>query len=247
MTAEVQQPQGQDERAAAGGPAQTCSLLLSQLKEITGIHNPQFLRAALKDESPQEDADLQEPVSSDGQDFSTGKKDFAATRNAQKDLLAVAAVSVSGRARELSVAENKNRSKRKRCEVWGENTTQRDWRRVSGWPVGMKNIGNTCWFSAVIQLPEFRHLVLNYSLPEAILDNCRSRNEKRNIAFMQELQYLFALMLGTHRKFVDPATALELLKGAFRSPEEQQQDVSEFTHKLLDWLEDAFQLTVEVE
>uniref|UniRef100_A0A670Y4D9 Ubiquitin carboxyl-terminal hydrolase n=1 Tax=Pseudonaja textilis TaxID=8673 RepID=A0A670Y4D9_PSETE len=150
-----------------------------------------------------------------------------------------------------SAAENKNRSKRKRCEVWGENTTQRDWRRVSGWPVGMKNIGNTCWFSAVIQslfqLPEFRHLVLNYSLPGAVLDTCRSRSEKRNIAFMQELQYLFALMLGTRRKFVDPTTALELLKGAFRSPEEQQQDVSEFTHKLLDWLEDAFQLTVEAE
>ncbi|KAM3830918.1 ubiquitin carboxyl-terminal hydrolase 28 isoform 4-T4 [Vipera latastei] len=276
MTAEVQQPQGRDERAAAAGAAQTCSLLLSQLKEITGIHNPQFLQAALKaadgnlmqavgfltevsdresegaptasdcegrerqaaaqDESSQEEADLQEPAPSDGQDFSTGKKDFAATINA---------------ACEPSAAENKNRSKRKRCEVWGESTTQRDWRRVSGWPVGMKNIGNTCWFSAVIQslfqLPEFRHLVLNYSLPEAVLDNCRSRNEKRNVAFMQELQCLFALMLGTHRKFVDPTAALELLKGAFRSPEEQQQDVSEFTHKLLDWLEDAFQLTVDAE
>ncbi|PNJ75919.1 USP28 isoform 11, partial [Pongo abelii] len=40
--------------------------------------------------------------------------------------------------------------------------------------------------------------------------------------------------------------ALDLLKGAFRSSEEQQQDVSEFTHKLLDWLEDAFQLAVNV-
>ncbi|XP_058050400.1 ubiquitin carboxyl-terminal hydrolase 28 isoform X4 [Ahaetulla prasina] len=273
MTAELQQ-QGQDERAAAGGAAQACSLLLSQLKEITGIHNPQFLQAALKaadgnlmqavgfltkvsdgesegdptasdsegrerqaatqNEAPQDHGDIQESVPSGGQDFSTGKKDFAATTNA---------------AHEPSAVENKNRSKRKRCEVWGESTTQRDWRRVSGWPVGMKNIGNTCWFSAVIQslfqLPEFRHLVLNYSLPEAVLDNCRSRSEKRNIAFMQELQYLFALMLGTCRKFVDPTTALELLKGAFRSPEEQQQDVSEFTHKLLDWLEDAFQLTVE--
>lgn len=39
---------------------------------------------------------------------------------------------------------------------------------------------------------------------------------------MQELQGLFALMLGTHRKFVDPTTAVELLRGAFRSPEEQQ-------------------------
>lgn len=46
--------------------------------------------------------------------------------------------------------------------------------------------------------------------------------EKRNIAFMQELQRLFALMLGTRRKFVDPSAALELLRDAFRSAEEQQ-------------------------
>uniref|UniRef100_A0ABM5EQL9 ubiquitinyl hydrolase 1 n=1 Tax=Pogona vitticeps TaxID=103695 RepID=A0ABM5EQL9_9SAUR len=149
---------------------------------------------------------------------------------------------------EPSVAESTNRSKRKRCEVWGEHPSPSDWKRVAEWPVGLRNIGNTCWFSAVIQslfqLPEFRRLVLSYSVPEGVLENCHSRSKKRNIAFMQELQYLFALMLGTSRKFVDPTTALEMLRGAFRSPEEQQQDVSEFTHKLLDWLEDAFQLTV---
>ncbi|NWV13873.1 UBP28 hydrolase, partial [Ptilonorhynchus violaceus] len=147
-------------------------------------------------------------------------------------------------------AENKNRSKRKRCEVWGENPKQNDWRRVGDWPVGMKNIGNTCWFSAVIQslfqLPEFRRLVLGYSLPQNVLESCHSHTGKRNIAFMQELQCLFALMLGTWRKFVDPSAALELLRDVFRSTEEPQQDVSEFTHKLLDWLEDAFQLTVNV-
>ncbi|XP_075377125.1 ubiquitin carboxyl-terminal hydrolase 28 isoform X4 [Mycteria americana] len=154
------------------------------------------------------------------------------------------------RPQEAHSAENKNRSKRKRCEVWGGNPKQNDWRRVGDWPVGMKNIGNTCWFSAVIQslfqLPEFRRLVLGYSLPQNVLESCRSRTGKRNIAFMQELQCLFALMLGTHRKFVDPSAALELLRDAFRSAEEQQQDVSEFTHKLLDWLEDAFQLAVNV-
>ncbi|XP_019367558.1 PREDICTED: ubiquitin carboxyl-terminal hydrolase 28 isoform X5 [Gavialis gangeticus] len=153
-------------------------------------------------------------------------------------------------ANETNAAENKNRSKRKRCEVWGENPNQNNWRRVDDWPVGLKNIGNTCWFSAVIQslfqLPEFRRLVLGYTLPQSVLENCRSRNEKRNIAFMQELQCLFALMLGTHRRFVDPTAALELLREAFRTAEEQQQDVSEFTHKLLDWLEDAFQLAVNV-
>ncbi|NXQ87497.1 UBP28 hydrolase, partial [Nyctibius grandis] len=147
-------------------------------------------------------------------------------------------------------AESKNRSKRKRCEVWRENPKQNDWRRVGDWPVGMKNIGNTCWFSAVIQslfqLPEFRRLVLGYSLPQNVLEGCHSRTGKRNITFMQELQCLFALMLGTRRKFVDPSAALELLRDAFRSTEEQQQDVSEFTHKLLDWLEDAFQLAVNV-
>ncbi|XP_051494518.1 ubiquitin carboxyl-terminal hydrolase 28 isoform X4 [Apus apus] len=154
------------------------------------------------------------------------------------------------RPQEVLSAEYKNRSKRKRCEVWGENPKQNDWRRVGDWPVGMKNIGNTCWFSAVIQslfqLPEFRRLVLGYSLPPNVLESCRSRTGKRNIAFMQELQCLFALMLGTRRKFVDPSAALELLRDAFRSTGEQQQDVSEFTHKLLDWLEDAFQLAVNV-
>ncbi|NXB10119.1 UBP28 hydrolase, partial [Cnemophilus loriae] len=147
-------------------------------------------------------------------------------------------------------AENKNRSKRKRCEVWGESPKQNDWRRAGDWPVGMKNIGNTCWFSAVIQslfqLPEFRRLVLGYSLPQNVLESCPSHTGKRNIAFMQELQCLFALMLGTWRKFVDPSAALELLRDVFRSAEQPQQDVSEFTHKLLDWLEDAFQLTVNV-
>ncbi|KAL2807241.1 ubiquitin carboxyl-terminal hydrolase 28 isoform 41 [Daubentonia madagascariensis] len=150
---------------------------------------------------------------------------------------------------EATSAETK-RSKRKRCEVWGENPNPNDWRRVDGWPVGLKNVGNTCWFSAVIQslfqLPEFRRLVLSYSLPQNVLENCRSHTDKRNIVFMQELQYLFALMMGSNRKFVDPSAALDLLKGAFRSSEEQQQDVSEFTHKLLDWLEDAFQLAVNV-
>ncbi|XP_068851070.1 ubiquitin carboxyl-terminal hydrolase 28 isoform X3 [Aphelocoma coerulescens] len=154
------------------------------------------------------------------------------------------------RPQDTHCAENKYRSKRKRCEtlsLWVESPKQNDWRRAGDWPVGMKNIGNTCWFSAVIQslfqLPEFRRLVLGYSLPQNVLESCRHTG-KRNIAFMQELQCLFALMLGTWRKFVDPSAALELLRDVFRSAEQPQQDVSEFTHKLLDWLEDAFQLTV---
>ncbi|XP_048199831.1 ubiquitin carboxyl-terminal hydrolase 28 isoform X2 [Perognathus longimembris pacificus] len=277
MTAELQQD---DAAGAADGHGSSCQMLLNQLREITGIQDPSFLHEALKasngditqavslltDErvkEPSEDTVATEPSEVEGSAASREvlAKVIDLTHDNKDDLQAAIALSLLespkiqadgrdlNRMHESTCAETK-RSKRKRCEVWGENPNPNDWRRVDGWPVGLKNVGNTCWFSAVIQslfqLPEFRRLVLSYTLPQNILENCRSHTEKRNIVFMQELQYLFALMMGSNRKFVDPSAALDLLKGAFRSSEEQQQDVSEFTHKLLDWLEDAFQLAVNV-
>ena len=60
---------------------------------------------------------------------------------------------------------------------------------------------------------------------------------------MHELRKLFALMIGSKRKYVDPSKAVEILKEAFTSGSgltDSQQDVSEFQHKLLEWLEDAY-------
>ncbi|XP_072740544.1 ubiquitin carboxyl-terminal hydrolase 28 isoform X3 [Ciconia boyciana] len=201
MTAELQAPGG-------GGGGADCQMLLNQLKEITGIQDSAFLHAALKAANgdlmeavtflteeharePAQDTAAAEPSAWEGS--AVGKQlpqsvTAAPTPNNEDDLHAVDAFrplespkaqaaerDAAERPQEAHSAENKNRSKRKRCEVWGGNPKQNDWRRVGDWPVGMKNIGNTCWFSAVIQ-----------------------------------------------------------------------QDVSEFTHKLLDWLEDAFQLAVNV-
>lgn len=39
---------------------------------------------------------------------------------------------------------------------------------------------------------------------------------------MRELRYLFALLVGTKRKYVDPSRAVEILKDAFKSNESQQ-------------------------
>uniref|UniRef100_A0A8C6FUH3 Ubiquitin carboxyl-terminal hydrolase 28 n=1 Tax=Moschus moschiferus TaxID=68415 RepID=A0A8C6FUH3_MOSMO len=276
MTAELQQ---EDAAGATDRHGSSCQMLLNQLREITGIQDPSFLHEALKasngditqavslltDERVKEPSQETAAEPSEEEGSAASKEELAKvidlTHDSKDDLQAAIALSLLespkiqtdgrdlNRMHEATSAETK-RSKRKRCEVWGENPNPNDWRRVDGWPVGLKNVGNTCWFSAVIQslfqLPEFRRLVLSYSLPQNVLENCPSHTEKRNIVFMQELQYLFALMMGSNRKFVDPSAALDLLKGAFRSPEEQQQDVSEFTHKLLDWLEDAFQLAVNV-
>ncbi|XP_004711367.1 ubiquitin carboxyl-terminal hydrolase 25 isoform X2 [Echinops telfairi] len=152
---------------------------------------------------------------------------------------------------EASIAENKASLKRTPTEVWRDSRNPYDRKRLDKAPVGLKNVGNTCWFSAVIQslfnLLEFRRLVLSYKPPSNPQDLPRNQKEHRNLPFMRELRYLFALLVGTKRKYVDPSRAVEILKDAFKSNDSQQQDVSEFTHKLLDWLEDAFQMKAEEE
>ncbi|XP_051540744.1 ubiquitin carboxyl-terminal hydrolase 25 isoform X2 [Myxocyprinus asiaticus] len=149
---------------------------------------------------------------------------------------------------EASIAENKASLKRTHTEVWSDSANPYDRKRQENCPVGLKNVGNTCWFSAVIQslfnLLEFQRLVLHYSPPARMQDLPRNQKEHRNLPFMQELRRLFSLLVGSKRKYVDPSRAVEILKDAFKSSE-SQQDVSEFTHKLLDWLEDAFQIKAE--
>ncbi|XP_048458608.1 ubiquitin carboxyl-terminal hydrolase 25 isoform X4 [Rhincodon typus] len=152
---------------------------------------------------------------------------------------------------EASIAENKASLKRTQGEVWSDSINPYDRKRQESCPVGLKNVGNTCWFSAVIQslfnLLEFRRLVLNYVPPTDPQDVPQNQKERRNLPFMRELRHLFALMVSSKRKYVDPSRAVEILKDTFKSNDLQQQDVSEFTHKLLDWLEDAFQVKTEEE
>ncbi|XP_072886122.1 ubiquitin carboxyl-terminal hydrolase 28 isoform X3 [Hemitrygon akajei] len=266
----------------AGGNQQNSCLIISQLREITGVHDNRLLQKALQvsngdinqavsfltDESAREPdygATATEPDSecSGTTDNHSRSSVIDLTGDEKEDLQKAIALSLKesnklqkdagiamenrdpNQAGDTNAAESKAGLKRKRCEAWGDSPNPHDRKREDQWPVGLKNVGNTCWFSAVIQslfqLPVFRRLVLGYKVPENPHENCRSRTELRNLAFMQELRCLFALMVASKRKYVDPSNAVDLLKDAFRSAE-AQQDVSEFTHKLLDWLEDSFQL-----
>ncbi|XP_053504983.1 ubiquitin carboxyl-terminal hydrolase 28 isoform X1 [Ictalurus furcatus] len=242
-------------------------MLLNQLKEITGIPDLQVLQRVLnesqgdishavgllttqtatKERVPAEASTVDYHRESSNQHSNAANDELQAAieLSLQESQQAEAEEREFHRALEASAEENAVCVKRKGNEVSGEMCSPADWIRQEGWPVGIRNVGNTCWFSAVIQslfhLPVFRRLVLNYCLSERVLEKCKSHSERRNIAFMQELRCLFALMVGSNRRFVDPSAAVELLRDAFRTSE-AQQDVSEFTHKLLDWLEDAFQL-----
>ncbi|KAM6911946.1 ubiquitin carboxyl-terminal hydrolase 28 isoform 2-T2 [Lycodopsis pacificus] len=246
--------------------ANSSKILMNQLREITGIQDPQILHKALNASQGDignavgllttQSAEVQDP--GEPQELGTSAEAWEGQKGLPKDELQTA-IELSlqeshnaqeeerefNRALEASVEENAARMKRKRCEAQSDMCNPAEWIRQDDWPVGIRNVGNTCWFSAVIQslfhLPEFRRLVLSYHLSERILEKCKSHSDKRNIAFMQELRCLFALMVGSTRRFVDPSAAVELLRDAFRTTE-AQQDVSEFSHKLLDWLEDAFQL-----
>lgn len=69
------------------------------------------------------------------------------------DELLLLLLSLSRRVLEASAEENVARMKRmKRSEGQGEMSSPADWIRQEDWPVGIRNVGNTCWFSAVIQV-----------------------------------------------------------------------------------------------
>ena len=168
---------------------------------------------------------------------------------------------------EQSLQEQKSGEKRKRTDIWFvDPLNPHDRKREDQWPVGMKNVGNTCWFSCVIQvieilllstriahyilfdifvclqslyyLPVFRKLVLNFDTASQMLltestDTVITRPllslilhhetyasilfQTRNINFMRELRRIFALLIASKRKYIDPTKAVDILKEAFTS------------------------------
>uniref|UniRef100_A0A3Q2DV86 ubiquitinyl hydrolase 1 n=1 Tax=Cyprinodon variegatus TaxID=28743 RepID=A0A3Q2DV86_CYPVA len=148
-------------------------MLMEQLKEITGVQDQQVLFKALKASQGDvghavgllttQNVEIQD--SAEPQESGTSAETWDSKRGLPKDELQTA-IELSlqeshnaeqeerefNRALEASAEENAVRMKRKRCEAQSEMCSPADWIRQDDWPVGIRNVGNTCWFSAVIQV-----------------------------------------------------------------------------------------------
>ena len=84
--------------------------------------------------------------------------------------------------------------------------------------------------------------MLNFTPPQHLP---MSDKERKILEFMSVLRKLFVLLLSSQRKYVDPSRAVGILRGSLGVGRgtSNQQDMSEFTHKLLDWLEEASKLS----
>ncbi|XP_050033552.1 ubiquitin carboxyl-terminal hydrolase 25-like isoform X3 [Dermacentor andersoni] len=264
--AKKQQQQQQQEEAVRQ--------VINQLKEITGVEDPAILSQALEaSRTVSGNYDLTHAIS------------MLVEEDGGPSVSQVAGVSAEEQDISRALEQSLGGKRKRGAEAWLDPANPYERRRLGDWPVGIKNVGNTCWFSAVIQslyhLPMFRRLVLAFEPLRASARDGRPLQEQRSLGLMLELRPLFALLAASRRKYVDPGRALELLRDAFvgtaggaggsqgpnnqqmqqqqqqqqphppqQQPQQQpqqhqpqqQQDVSEFTHKLLEWLEDAFQL-----
>lgn len=115
-------------------------------------------------------------------------------------------------------------------------------KRQSGVPVGLKNIGNSCWFNVIIQplfhIPVFRDMILNFS-QNVDVDEQMEETQKASRQLVPALRKLFSLMIGSNRKYIDPTFAVHIFQGQ-EMRKNAQQDVCEFTHKLLERLEEEY-------
>ncbi|CAF3634590.1 unnamed protein product [Rotaria sordida] len=112
-------------------------------------------------------------------------------------------------------------------------------------PAGLKNVGNTCWFNSVVQalytLPYFRQLILNFQYPT--INRSLTDSEQQAICFTEELRYLFALMLKSPRRSINPDRAIKKFKNTRKlcGVDFSHEDCSEFAMHLIDLIELAYE------
>jgi len=122
--------------------------------------------------------------------------------------------------------------------------------RKSGEPVGLKNVGNTCYFNSLLQtlfrvrpfVKEVLHFVprgkseINNVEPHILKRMSESRELVKN------LQRLFARLIGSDQKYSDPSDVLNRTVDDLGNPVRigDQEDIVEFSVNFLERINEVF-------
>ncbi|KAL7668492.1 hypothetical protein ACOME3_009192 [Neoechinorhynchus agilis] len=119
-------------------------------------------------------------------------------------------------------------------------------------PMGMKNLGNTCWFNSIIQslfsIPHVRKFFLELSLPlKQIADLHLNDRERASVKFLIKLRKLFMTMQDPSQDLARPIEALDEFRSmsTFERSDFSQEDASEAINHLVDRIEDAIDCLIK--
>lgn len=122
--------------------------------------------------------------------------------------------------------------------------------RKIGEPVGLKNIGNTCYFNSLMQTlfrvaPFVKEIVKlegadNFKVPESVPSEVQKRS-KESVAMVKNLQELFITLIASNQKYADPAPVLNKCvdsKGEHVKIGDQQ-DITEYAINFFERIEEV--------
>lgn len=125
--------------------------------------------------------------------------------------------------------------------------------RKNGEPVGLKNVGNTCYFNSLMQTlfrvaPFVKEIVKLEGLDNPkCLETLSTEDQKKfkeSTAMVKNLQELFISLIGSNQKYADPAPVLN--KCVNSSGEHvkvgDQQDITEYAINFFERIEEVLDL-----